>query len=629
MPNSIDRANAVAKNARMPSPTNSLRRARWFLVLFGVAIAAGVVVFLYWLWTAGLRPTPPDPFALPPYSATRFLNTGTDAHYVGTAVCASCHTSKHTSYLLTAHSRALSDVVATNEPPNAAFVHGARSYRVYRQDDQLRHEEILRTAEGKEIARVDLPVRYLVGSGQAARTYLVEVDGFLHESPLTWYASKKEWDLSPGPGYEGPRYASFERRINVGCLSCHAGRVDAGGTVHHTTLLEKAIGCENCHGPGSVHVDFRKNGNTAGGDDFTIVNPAKLSRPLLEDICANCHLNGPAKVLLRGRGLTDYRPGRPLTDYRTDYGFATGNEQMTVVGHVEQLRQSKCYQGSKDLTCTTCHDPHAAAKPNDAVAFYRQKCLDCHAAQSCRLDEAARRKKEPADNCAACHMKREDTDIPHVAFTHHRIGNHQPQLAVPTEFKLVPTCDVSHLGEADQFRNLGLAYLDAARKPEYAGQRNHFAAKSRDYLEEVRKAGLREGVTAAALADLYRQSKPDLARTYAREALDAVDVAVDERANLLIDVATGEMQEHKYDAAIARLKEATHLRRFSEDWGLLGLCYAAQDQPREALAALQQALAIRPDNASVHAGLADVYQKLGDEAHAREHRDKARLLTLK
>src|SRR5262249_53400640 len=161
----------------------------------------GVVVgAVWWLWpTPTLKPVPkdePGELALPRYSDSPFLNVGPDAQYIGSAACAGCHTRNHKSYLLTAHSKALSDVDPGLEPPDGSFEHKAsgRSYRVYRKDGQLRHEEVLRTAEGQEIARVDLPVRYLVGSGHFSRTYIVEVEGFLHESPITWYTSKSSWD---------------------------------------------------------------------------------------------------------------------------------------------------------------------------------------------------------------------------------------------------------------------------------------------------------------------------------------------------------------------------------------------------------------------------------------------------
>src|SRR5262249_4006137 len=319
-------------------------------------------------------------YPLPKFTESRFLNAGADATFLGSTACVECHSGHHESFLLPHHSRALSDIDLRAEPPDGSFFHKAsgRSYRVYRQDGQLRHEEVLRSAEGKEISRVDLPVRYLIGSGNFSRSYLVEVDGFLHESPITWYASRKKWDVSPG--YDFPQHWGFERRVTVKCVACHSGRVEEKDeSVHKLAIREQAIGCESCHGPGSKHVELRRARKLAAEqEDLTIVNAGKLPRDRLESVCAVCHLSGQASVPLRGRKATDFHPGRPLSDYRVDYKFDSGTDQMTVVGHMEQLRRSNCYQKS-EMTCLTCHDPHARQRPANPVAFYRQKCLDCHA----------------------------------------------------------------------------------------------------------------------------------------------------------------------------------------------------------------------------------------------------------
>src|SRR5579872_493633 len=178
-------------NVRKPPTPKRPFPVRWLLCLLGVILTGGLG-FAVWSYSKPRpRPVPPETFPLPPYSASLYLNTGADAHYVGVQACVKCHEKEHQSYLLTAHSRALSKVDVKTEPADEAFEHKAsgRSYRTYRKDGQLHHEEVLRTKDGQEIARLDVPVSYLVGSGHFSRTYLVEVDGFLHESPLTWYAS--------------------------------------------------------------------------------------------------------------------------------------------------------------------------------------------------------------------------------------------------------------------------------------------------------------------------------------------------------------------------------------------------------------------------------------------------------
>src|SRR5580698_2451977 len=101
-------------NIRLPK----LRRLLWLLSAAGVA---GVALVL-WL-TLARRSAAEKTFPPPPFSASRNLNTGPEARYIGTAACAACHDTNHRSYLLTAHSRALADVDPQSEPPDGSFQH--------------------------------------------------------------------------------------------------------------------------------------------------------------------------------------------------------------------------------------------------------------------------------------------------------------------------------------------------------------------------------------------------------------------------------------------------------------------------------------------------------------------------
>ena len=58
---------------------------------------------------------------------------------------------------------------------------------------------------------------------QRGRAYLIDHDGYLFASPLTWYPTKNSWDLSPG--YE-KRNARFTRPITPDCLFCHCNQAD-------------------------------------------------------------------------------------------------------------------------------------------------------------------------------------------------------------------------------------------------------------------------------------------------------------------------------------------------------------------------------------------------------------------
>src|SRR5262245_65587601 len=133
----------------------SVTRSRWFIAVLATTAAAAVTAGgIYW-WNSKTGPTnddPPDPYAsqpkdypVPAHSKSRYLNTGSDARYIGSDACAVCHAANHRSYLQTAHSRALSDVDPKAEPPDGSFEHklSGRSYRVVRKDGQIWHEEVL------------------------------------------------------------------------------------------------------------------------------------------------------------------------------------------------------------------------------------------------------------------------------------------------------------------------------------------------------------------------------------------------------------------------------------------------------------------------------------------------------
>jgi tetratricopeptide (TPR) repeat protein len=255
--------------------------------------------------------------------------------------------------------------------------------------------------------------------------------------------------------------------------------------------------------------------------------------------------------------------------------------------------------------------------------------MNCHADHGCSLEQTERLRRSPADDCSSCHMPRGKTDVPHVAFTHHRVGKHaEPPHHEPSGVPdLVPNEESPQLSETDRRRNLGLAYLTASSQSQQPERRTVYLGRSRDLLEAVHQAGLRDGATLHALAKIAgREQNTSRASFFAQEALAADDLSPEARGDALMILATGHVTDGQFAEAVAILEKLTRSRRASEDWRVLGAAYLRLNQPEKAKGAFEKALSINPFDHHSHAGLSEAYRQLGDARRAGEHARKAALL---
>jgi tetratricopeptide (TPR) repeat protein len=224
-------------------------------------------------------------------------------------------------------------------------------------------------------------------------------------------------------------------------------------------------------------------------------------------------------------------------------------------------------------------------------------------------------------------MPRSDTDIPHFAFTHHRIGKHGKSSPVPETAKiadLVLFDENPHMTAIDRERNLGLACIEVSRAPPSAEYARAYRMRGRERLESVYRQGLRDAEVVFALAELsWLDRDVLLARRYLREALEAPGLRPDIRAECLTLLANCELELRDYAGASALLEQSVKLRRSGEDWRILGVSYLHQNLPNKALAAFQNSLAIRPDRPSLHLGLSECFRRMDDTARAKDHLEKA------
>jgi Flp pilus assembly protein TadD len=410
--------------------------------------------------------------------------------YVGNQACLACHHSIQQSYSRTAMARTSGPALPNLIEGSFRHAPSGVEYRVFKDDDRA----LLSYARSQDpnLNGTQL-LKYYVGSNTRGRTFLFEIDGFLYQAPLNYYAEKKLWDMSPG--YEKLKEMELNHSVTPSCLFCHASGVQPNvrGTLNRfggDVFRQDGVGCERCHGPGGDHV--KGNG--------PMINPARLTGERRDGVCFQCHLEGQAGILKPGKRLEDYRPGERLSDYVTTFVVAdAARGGLGAVSHVESLEQSVCKGKSGDaLSCITCHDPHRPPNPAERAGYFRAKCLGCHVA-------LAERHHPDQPDCTACHMpRRESTDVGHTVVTDHRIPrratNEGREPWAPGR-RLVP------FGNArTDARDLGLAYADVAeRGDEFARQ------EALRLLEEARPRYPADPALLTRLGYLY-QTRGDLDR---------------------------------------------------------------------------------------------------------------------
>ncbi len=361
--------------------------------------------------------------AAPPANAQ-----ATGVSYVGSKACFGCHSAVYNSFQKTSMGRSMTP--AANWKPDAL-----PAQALIAQAGSAKRFTVLRNAAGwlqtesePNVFAVEHQLDYAVGSGENGLTFLIRRGNYLFQAPLSYYARAKKWDLSPG--YEHIDLG-FDRMVPEECINCHSGRAapvrNGFGAYANPPFQELAIGCENCHGPGAAHV--KSLGQGAG----TIVNPAKLTPRLAENICLNCHQGGDVRVNQPGKTYLDFRPGDWLFDTAVilkQPAQTSEEKQADLLNHHSAMEASRCFRESAGkLSCLTCHDPHEQPRLLEATAYYRAKCLTCHNEQSCPLPLKVRLAQNPSNDCAGCHMpKRSATQISHSALTNHRIPAREGEL---------------------------------------------------------------------------------------------------------------------------------------------------------------------------------------------------------
>jgi len=299
----------------------------------------------------------------------------------------------------------------------------------------LRHgDRYVVNTEGPDAMLRDFEILYTFGVWPLQQ-YLVDLGGGrIQALALSWDArpaalgGQRWFSLDSGASVTPADRLHWSGRAmnwNHMCADCHSTNVrkgyDGATDTFHTTRTEISVGCESCHGPGSVHsarmaypgwvrrlawhdsglptqLTERRNVRWLR-DSATRVAVRGTPRPSSHEIdtCAQCH----ARRLHVADG---YTAGASFMDFYApelivpDLYYPDGQQRAEVFGYGSFL-QSKMYAAG--VTCADCHDPHTQKirQPGNAM------CTQCHRAATYNTtahhfhDSA----KEGAQ-CVSCHM---------------------------------------------------------------------------------------------------------------------------------------------------------------------------------------------------------------------------------
>jgi hypothetical protein len=323
--------------------SSSLSRSGvWLLCLL---LFSGVAL----LGVAGCKTSAPSPPPAVPSVTSSVPVTPIAAapEFVGNDACRACHAEEFRNHVATRHQMTLRPATRAAlgklAPPNSSKLPDSRCV-VEAVEDGYR----VRVPEQPENAE---KLHFVLGSGKTGMTFISVMNSrTVFEMRGSYFPRSRTWYLTPGQRGVYPDDLGVDHVDDVAekCIGCHVVTTDPVNLTPDPKFF--GVGCESCHGAGSVHVAAMQ----AGEKTSHMENWGNVGATKLNEMCGKCHRTAEE--------VSKLKPNPAHTARFQPYG----------------LMKSACFLKSGDtLSCLSCHDPHKDAS-TDARA-YEQKCLSCHA----------------------------------------------------------------------------------------------------------------------------------------------------------------------------------------------------------------------------------------------------------
>ncbi|MCZ6871970.1 MAG: tetratricopeptide repeat protein [bacterium] len=632
------------------------------LMVIRTTVSIGLIFWLAAGWSTQLAAAEPDALAALGARATE----GAAAGYVDDAVCGMCHADKYESYQSVGMAQSFKrpGVAKPMEDFGVEYYHEPlqRYYQIVERDEDLVFRRYQRDKDGGEINALEIPVAWIMGSGNRARSYLFQTEwGEMFMLPIGWYSEDKHWGMSPG--FEAADHPGITRQVPRMCLFCHNAfpEVPEGSDAHWAVDkfpqdLPQGTGCQRCHGPGAEHIRSALGGKEISATRDAIVNPARLSPELRDSVCFQCHMLPSASLAGSrrfGAGIYSFRPGQKLSDYMVHVDVVEQGvepeDRFEINHHGYRLFQSSCYRESMgELACISCHDPHVKPESTAFRASVGDVCTGCHEDAA---DAHAPEMDLSGGACVTCHMPRRRTsDVIHVTMTDHRIARgpfNLDALIAPLEKenRVITAVSVLDLGdppdgsEADAYRSIaalrsgrnmqaayrGLEqalqdvqvpdsgpYVDLATSQFNAGRYPEAEATARRLIAEGEN--LRPAYTVLGTSLLAQGKQDEAIRMLKR----SIELQPEPEAHF--NLAAAYLGAGDYQSAEEQFDAAIMLRPYmSQPWKYKARLLAARNQQAQARDAFVRVLQLQPLDLEVYGELIDLLRALGEPEEAERY----------